>query len=142
MLLKIFASTPIRWLLAIAYTLLITVILLQSAVQPVIDTGIPPGPPSFERELFFSIMHVLGFGLLTVLWWWALLVYLPHRRALIVAVVIALVFGAVTEWLQGFAPDRAVQITDFLANCAGVAFAGWGLQTSTIRHWYAKLSAG
>lgn len=116
---------PVRWLLALAWTGWIILILIQSEAQPVVNLGIPPGPDSLEREIFFTSGHLVGFAVLSALWWWALVGHVPNRRALLIAVIVALVVGAGTEWLQTFTPDRHFQLTDLAADALGALLVAW-----------------
>lgn len=120
---------PLRLFVALAYTMLIFVILVQPQAQPVIPTGIPAGPPSWEREAFFSTLHLIGFGTLAALWWWVWEAVTP-QYALAVAALIAITIGMVTEGLQSFVPDRGVQLIDIGANLMGVLLA-----LALIRWW-------
>lgn len=115
------SAPPIRWLVALLWTLWISIILIQPEAQPVIDIGLRPAPPSFERELVFTTGHVIAFGLTALLWWWVMTRYTANPRALIVAVGIALIVGTVTESLQAYTPDRHPSIADFLANVTGAS---------------------
>jgi len=119
-------------MIALVYTLLLFIILVQPEAQPVIPTGIPPGPPSWEREAFFSTLHLLGFGTLAALWWWVWEAVKP-QYALLAAAGIAITVGMVTEGLQSFVPDRGVQLIDIGANLMGVLIA-----LMLIRWWHSQ----
>lgn len=43
--------TFVRYLIALAWTIYLCILLVQPEQQPLIPTTLPPGPPSFEREL-------------------------------------------------------------------------------------------
>lgn len=116
---------PIRLGITLTYTITLFVILVQPAAQPVIPTGIPLAPPSIERELFFSTLHIIGFGLLTTLWFWAFDAILPTTQAIISAALIALAIGFLTEYLQTLVPDRGFQVIDLGANMIGISIAAW-----------------
>lgn len=110
----------LRYSVAILWTVFFFIVLTQSSYHPVINTGIPPGPPSLEREIVFTSLHIMGFAWTTMLWWW---VTGQSKQSLIIALVIALTMGVVTEYLQVFAGDRNVTITDVIANFTGATMA-------------------
>jgi VanZ family protein len=118
----------LRWMLAPAATALLVVLLLQPDQQPVINTGIPPGPPSLARDLFFITGHILWFTLLVVLWRWTLTMRFHPPSALLLAILIAFVLGTSTEFAQKFVPGRGSTLVDLLANYAGIAFAVIGVR--------------
>ena len=60
--LGIMQSTPARWSLAIGWSLLLTLLLLQPEADPLIDLGLPGGQ-SLGREILFSALHLLAFAL-------------------------------------------------------------------------------
>ena len=78
-------------MIALAYTALLTLMLLQSSSNPYIGPAAPPGPPDPVRELLLTIAHIIGFALLVTLWWKA---FAPSSRPLFMAVLIALTLGA------------------------------------------------
>ena len=98
----------------LAWMILITVTLLQSSGKPVVGPPAPPGPPSDSRELFLTSGHIVAFGIMLVLLWWALR---PAPRALTVALITCWVFGALTELLQRLTPDRESSFGDFAVDC-------------------------
>ncbi len=103
-----------RQLSAVAWVTLVTVTLLQSSGTPVVGPPAPPGPPSYERELFLTSGHVVAFSVMLVLLWWALR---PAPHALAVALVTCCVYGALTELLQELVPDRSASLDDLLVDC-------------------------
>jgi VanZ family protein len=122
----------LRWTLAPLVTILLVVLLLQPDQQPIINTGIPPGPPSLARDLFFITGHILWFALLVVLWRWMLTMRFHSSSALLLAILIALVVGTSTEFAQKFVPGRGATVVDLLANFVGIGFAVIG-----VRHYEA-----
>lgn len=122
-ILGILQSAPARWSLAIGWTLLLTLLLLQPEAEPLIDLGLPGGQ-SLWREILFSALHLLAFALTCVLWFWTLRSVLPPRKSLLVAATIALALGMITEGLQSLTLDRHTSVIDFLANIGGVLIAG------------------
>ena len=69
--------------------------------------------------------HIIGFGLLTVLWWWALATMQPARNALIEALVFSLVLGVMTEFAQATIPDRAASLFDLAVNIIATMATAW-----------------
>jgi VanZ family protein len=124
-------NSLIRQGIALAYTTLLTVVLLQSSSQPYIGPAAPPGPPDPARELLLTTGHIIGFALLVVLWWWTLA---PSSRALLLAVLIALLLGTLTEVLQNLVPDRSASLFDLATNYVVTLAAAW-----FIHHHQARL---
>lgn len=118
----ILQSAPVRCSLAIGWTLLLTLLLLQPETEPLIDLGLPGGQ-SLWREIFFSALHLLAFALTCILWFWTLRSALPSRKSLLAAAVIALALGITTEALQSLTLDRHASMIDLLANFGGVLIA-------------------
>lgn len=114
---------PARWTLAIGWTLLLTLFLLQPEADPLIDLGLPRGESTFQRELFFSALHLLAFALTCFIWFWAIHRALNPRRSLLAAVIIAIALGIVTEALQSLTLDRHASAIDLIANIAGALVA-------------------
>ena len=109
-------SSVLRSFIAYGWTIALLVTLLQSSQQPVMGPAAPPGNPDMRRELLLTVGHIIGFGGLTLVWWWLLDVFLPLRRALILAVTIALSLGVLTELLQSLVPDRNASLYDMGVN--------------------------
>ena len=112
----LFRSQPFRLALAFAWTILVTVMLVQSSGHPMVGPPAPPGEPSLTRELELTAGHVVTFFVLVVLWWWSLSSSLSEPRALFVAVGFALIFGILTEVAQSAVPDRQVSLFDLAVN--------------------------
>lgn len=106
----------LRWGYAAAWVLLITVLLLQPSGRPVVGPAAPPGPPDLGRELYLTTGHIIGFSVMTALIWWALAATLPSRRALHIAVLLALLLGIMTEWAQTLVVDRTASLFDLSVN--------------------------
>ena len=115
-------SSPARWTVAIIFTLLLTLLLLQPEADPLIDLGLPGGQ-SLWREILFSALHLIAFALTCVLWFWTLRSALPLRGSLLAAVLVALALGISTEALQSLTLDRHASVFDLLANIVGVLTA-------------------
>ncbi len=113
-------SPTARRLYVILWMILITVTLLQSSGSPVVGPPAPPGQPDAERELFLTAGHVVAFGVMLVLLWWALH---PAPHALIVALLACWFYGGATELLQTLVPDRGASWGDFAVDCFASALA-------------------
>lgn len=121
-----------RWVIALAWTALAVVLLVQPSGQPVIGPAAPPGPPSLRRELLLTTGHVVMFATLTVVWWWAL--RRSVRWALSGAVLIALALGFATELAQTLVPDRNASLYDLAVNtlvtlATALAIRAWQQRT-------------
>ena len=135
-ILKLVQNRPLRWIITLSWTVFISIILVQPEQQPVIQTGIPPGPNTLEREIFFTTLHLIAFGTTCIVWFWALFGHFNLARSLVLAIVIAIIVGSVTEYLQIYAPDRHPSFIDFFANWTGallMAYFIWRKQALFIR---------
>lgn len=115
--------SAIRWLLAILWSLLLTLFLLQPEADPLIDLGLPRGDSTIQRELFFSALHLLAFALTCMMWFWALRGRFNPRSSLFAAIFIAIALGIVTEALQSLTLDRHASLIDLIANIGGALIA-------------------
>lgn len=111
--------TPLRVALALCWSALLTLLLLQGEADPVIDLGLPRGDNTLARELAFSTLHLLAFGVTSGCWFWALSRAANPRRALLAACVIAIALGVSTEILQTYTLDRHASWLDLAANIGG-----------------------
>lgn len=125
--------TPLRWLIALAWSALLTVLLLQGEADPVIDLGLPRGDNTLARELAFSAVHLLAFGFTCLCWFWALSADARPKTSLLAAVFIAIALGCSTEFLQTTTLDRHFSLLDLAANIAGVLIAARLLQRRLLR---------
>jgi VanZ family protein len=123
----------LRYFPAIAFTLLCTVMLVQSSSQPMVGPPAPPGEPDLMREILLTFGHIGAFSGVVSLWCWALLPALSLRRALFVAVGFALIYGGLTEFAQSFVPDREVSLFDLAVNWTTTA-----ITAALIVHWQAN----
>ncbi len=112
-----------RWVFAIAWSVWISILLLQPEANPIIDLGLPSGPQTLVRETFFTSLHVIAFATTCALWCWTWLGHLCLQSSLVIACVIAIALGAATEALQSLAPDRHPSLFDFAANVVGTFMA-------------------
>jgi hypothetical protein len=92
-----------RIILAMGYTTLLTVVLLQSSAHPYVG---PSAPRAFDLrwEILMTTAHLTGFALLVIFIWSALVTVMSSNRALIVAVIFACSLGLITELLQTLVP--------------------------------------
>ena len=122
-LVTVFSFRPTRWLAALAWSILLSVLLLQPESDPLINLGLPSGPQTLAREAFFTTVHVIAFALTCALWFWAWHGHSGFRGSLALGCAIAIVLGAATEFLQSFAPDRYPSSIDLIANIFGTILA-------------------
>ncbi|MCY3834009.1 MAG: VanZ family protein [Chloroflexi bacterium] len=122
-LFQVLQAGPLRLTLAIGWSLLLTLLLLQPEADPVIDLGLPRGDSSLEREIFFIALHLLAFALTCSLWCWALARFVDRRASLYAAVLIAIGLGIATETLQSLTQDRHASPIDLIANLGGALIA-------------------
>ena len=116
----------LRQIAALAYTALLTLLLLQSSGRPVIGQAAPPGPPDMARETLLTCGHIIGFSLLVLLWWWVFsAISTSSHHALVLTIVIALVLGCLTELLQTLVPDRSASWSDLAVNILVTLGAAW-----------------
>jgi VanZ family protein len=113
---RVLNNPILRHVLALAWTLLATVLLVQSSSQPVVGPAAPPGAPDLIREIQLTFGHIVAFSTLVFLWWWAARVYLPSKRALFAAVVFAAMFSLITEAAQTFSANRSPSLYDLIVN--------------------------
>ena len=106
--------------LSIAYTALLTLVLVQSSAHPLVGP-VAPREYNLAWEILLTAGHLIGFTLLVVLLYSALVTVTTPVRALIVAVIFACSLGLLTEFIQSFVPDRSASLFD-LACDWGMAF--------------------
>ena len=85
---------PLRWLLSVAWTVFLCIVLLQPESDPVISLGLPSGPQTLAREAFFTTLHVLAFALTCTLWYWTWRGHAAFRKSLALACIMAFAFGS------------------------------------------------
>jgi len=125
---SVWAQPALRLVCALGWTALVLILLLQSSSEPVIGPSAPPGQPTLAREILLTTGHIVGFGLMTALWWWALITLLPARSALTGAIIIALVVGVTTEMAQAALPDRTPSLFDLAVNVVATLATARGIQ--------------
>jgi VanZ family protein len=99
-----------------------------------------PGPevPGVMR----MVAHAGEFGLLTVLWAWALRPALALGRAAFVAAAIAFAYAISDEYHQSFVPGRHGDPLDVAIDSVGIAVAVVLLRTRALARAMASLRAG
>ncbi len=109
----------LRIALAIGYTAVLTLVLLQSSAHPYVG---PSAPRAFDLrwEILMTTAHLTGFALLVVFIWSALFTVMSSNRALVIAVIFACSLGLITELLQTLVPDRGASLFDLACDC-GIA---------------------
>lgn len=82
-----------------------------------------------------TIGHIFLFGSLTLVIFWVLSNGIAPIYALPLAMMMAFTAGTLTELSQGYLADRAMTISDLLANWLGVFAAGFCISYFTqLRH--------
>jgi len=69
--------------------------------------------------LLQKTLHIFLYAILTVLWVWTLDAIQSKWQRLIIAVAVAVCFGAAMEWYQTRVPGRFGTIFDVALNAAG-----------------------
>ncbi len=124
---------PLRLLLALCWSALLTLLLLQGEADPVIDLGLPRGDNTLAREFAFSTLHLLAFAATCLCWYWALPRDIKPRKNLFIACLIAIVLGTATEFLQTYTLDRHASWIDLTANIGGTLIAARVIWSSRIQ---------
>jgi len=75
-----------------------------------------------------KLTHFSEYFALTLLWWWALSTQIGGRRALPIAVAIAIGYAITDEIHQTFVDGRVGTPVDVLIDSAGVLTAAWLLR--------------
>ena len=78
---------------------------------------VPSQASQVDKALHFSIYAILAFLLTKLTFETA-----PRWLAAALAVLVAVLFGAVDEWHQGFIPGRSKELADWYADTAGAVF--------------------
>jgi VanZ family protein len=90
-----------------------------------------PGPD--VPRLVRMLVHAGEFGLLTVLWAWALSPAARIGRGALIAAAIAFVYAVSDEYHQSFVPGRDGDPFDVLIDSVGIAIAVLILRTDPVR---------
>jgi VanZ family protein len=97
--------------------LLMGVIFVLSA-QPGLDSGL-----GWIDHAGRKLVHFGEYALLCYLWWRALRTVVPHRRAALIAFLIASLYAASDELHQSYVNDRHGTPVDWAIDTAGAAAA-------------------
>lgn len=95
------------------------------AVASIIPGRAQPGDSIFvfivekTPTLLQKMLHVCFYAMLTLLWIWTLDAIQSKLNRLIIAIVIAVCFGAMLEWYQTRVPGRFGTIFDVALNSVG-----------------------
>ena len=111
MLTRYAQHSPWRSVLAVAWTLLVCLLLLQPGRDPLVGPA-AAGDHSPPVVLLLNLGHFLCFAVMTWLWWRALGQIRP-------SLLIALNLGLLTELAQTFVPDRGLSALDLALNAGG-----------------------
>lgn len=103
----------VRTLIAIIARIALAFAICFVLYEATIPHPIPPPRMDFGDK-FFHALAFFGLAFLTEL-------SFPSRRHLPGKVIFLLAFGILIEWIQSFLPWRSADMTDFLADCTGIA---------------------
>ena len=112
------ASPTVRVVITLCFMALLT-------IASVIPGSAEPGDSVFiwlvakTPTLLQKSLHVCLYATLVVLWAWTLDAIQSKARRLVIAVTIAVCFGAAMEWFQTKVPGRYGTIVDVILNAAG-----------------------
>jgi VanZ family protein len=124
---KLLKNQSLHWLAAIGYSVFILAYLLQQPGSLPVEIVAPVAAPNWQREIIFTIGHIIGFGVLFLLWYVALLSIAPVR-AKIGAFVVAMVIGILAETLQNLLPGRNASLYDVVMNTIGMTAVWVGVR--------------
>jgi VanZ family protein len=89
-------------------------------IAAVVYLSLTPAPPKMDVPVGDKIGHVVAYS---VLMFWFTQIYYERRSRMLIALGFVLL-GISLEYLQGLGGDRQFEVTDMIANTAGVAI-GW-----------------
>lgn len=121
---NVLRSVPVRYGLALIWTIYLTIVLLQT--PETLPTVIQFSENFYIREAVFSFMHLLTFSLMALLWLDALRIPAEQTGRLRWVAAAILIYTLLTEFAQGLVPGRSIQLPDLLANGLGT-LAGFRL---------------
>lgn len=84
-------------------------------------TSIPGSAVPRELAPYDKVIHFSVYGVFAVLLNWDLSQAMGRWRATVLSIIIAMLFGALDEWHQGFIPGRAADPSDWRADSLGAA---------------------
>jgi VanZ family protein len=105
-----------------------------------------PYPQDLDSRLVSIAGHFSVFGVLAVLFWWALgLAGEAGTRRKVSAVALVVLYGVVDEWHQSFVPGRTPDVYDVLTDATGAIVAmlvvTWIERRGVFRAWEGKSEA-
>ncbi len=100
--------------------------LLIFTVSSIPDTGHAPAIILYTPKILRNLAHIPLYAGLTILLvglirGWGV----SHRKSVVIATVIAMLYGVADEWHQSFVPGRFASLTDVLLNGVGVGLVAW-----------------
>ena len=101
-------------------------ILMIFTVSSIPDTGHAPAIILYTPKILRNLAHLPLYAGLTILLvglirGWGV----SHRKSVVIAVVIAMLYGVADEWHQSFVPGRFASVVDVLLNGVGVGLVAW-----------------
>jgi hypothetical protein len=114
--------TNVSLTVRIVITLCFMALLLIASIIP---GRVQPGDSVFiwlvakTPTLLQKALHVFLYAMLTLLWVWTLDAIQSRSQRLMIAVTVAVCFGATMEWYQTKVPGRFGTIFDVALNAAG-----------------------
>ena len=116
-------SSPLRFGVALGYTLFVVIILVQPTHQPVIDLHLSQETPSLMNQLWFGVGHMLLFAVMVLLWAFSFYQRLPLQAAVTLAFCVGLLLGVGTEIGQLIVSARDPSIFDLMTDVLGSALS-------------------
>lgn len=129
---RVFRPVWARRLIAVVYTAVLVIYLLQPPGAFAVKLVAPEAAPDWQNEIVFTIGHFVGFGVLFVLWYAALRPDFP-RRAGPSAATLTMTLGVLTELLQNLQPGRNASLYDVIIDALGMALAWWIIRRRATR---------
>jgi VanZ family protein len=88
--------------------------------------------PALTQHVWDKLLHASGYGVLALLYWWALGgETLTLRATALAAILLASAYAASDEVHQLFTPGRNADVNDWMADTLGAALAIAGAAIST-----------
>lgn len=86
------------------------------------QSDLPAAPTGVSQELFLKLSHVVGYGVLALLFERALALPRSGKR---LALLLTVLYGLSDEFHQSFTPGRLPDPGDLVANVLGAIAALW-----------------
>lgn len=122
-------GTPgwVHWGLVLAWMVLIFVVSAQPSLVRYPDSAVD--------VVLKKLAHMIEYGVLALLVWWALHAQRTSLdvRGLMVAFAVAVLYAASDEWHQTFVPGRNGNVCDWTVDLAGAGIALVGLRIVLLR---------